>query len=99
MSIIKILFFLKGDITNYEFLSSSIKEIRPNVVVHFAQCPSAPFSMINQEKSVWVQRNNLIGTLNLVHAVKDYAPDAHIIKLGTMGEYGTPNIDIPEGFF
>jgi UDP-sulfoquinovose synthase len=91
--------FYKGDITNYEFLSSSIKEIKPNVIVHFAQCPSAPFSMINQEKTVWVQKNNLIGTLNLVYAVKDYAPDAHIIKLGTMGEYGTPNIDIPEGFF
>ncbi len=91
--------FYKGDITDYEFLSNSIKDSRPDVIVHFAQCPSAPYSMINQKRSVWVQRNNLIGTLNLIYAVKDYAPKAHIVKLGTMGEYGTPNIDIPEGFF
>src|SRR5215469_11483740 len=95
----KDLFFYKGDITNYDFLSSKIKEIKPDVVVHFAQCPSAPYSMINQAKTVWVQKNNLIGTLNLIYAVKEHAPDAHIVKLGTMGEYGTPNVDIPEGFF
>ena len=94
----KIIFF-KGDITDYDFLNSSIKETRPDVIVHFAQCPSAPYSMMNQEKTIWVQQNNLIGTLNLVYAVKDHAPNAHIVKLGTMGEYGTPNLDIPEGFF
>jgi UDP-sulfoquinovose synthase len=91
--------FYKGDITNYNFLSSKIKEIKPDVIVHFAQCPSAPYSMMNQEKSAWVQSNNLIGTLNLIYAVKEHVPEAHIIKLGTMGEYGTPNIDIAEGFF
>ncbi len=91
--------FYKGDITNYSFLSDAIKKIRPEVIVHFAQCPSAPFSMMNREKSALVQTNNMVGTLNLIYAVKDHAPDAHIIKLGTMGEYGTPNIDIPEGFF
>jgi UDP-sulfoquinovose synthase len=91
--------FYKGDISNYDFLSNAVKEVKPEVIVHFAQCPSAPYSMINQEKCVWVQKNNLVGTLNLIHAVKDHAPGAHIIKLGTMGEYGTPNIDIPEGFF
>jgi UDP-sulfoquinovose synthase len=95
----KKIIFYKGDITNYDFLSSAIKEINPHIIIHFAQCPSAPYSMINQSKCVWVQKNNLIGTLNLIYAVKDYAPDAHIIKLGTMGEYGTPDIDIPEGFF
>lgn len=91
--------FYKGDITRYSFLSNVVKKTQPDVIIHFAQCPSAPYSMINQEKTTWVQRNNLIGTLNLIYAVKDYAPDAHIVKLGTMGEYGTPNIDIPEGFF
>ena len=91
--------FYKGDITNFNFLSSKIKEIKPDVIVHFAQCPSAPYSMMNQEKSAWVQSNNLIGTLNLIYAVKEHVPEAHIIKLGTMGEYGTPNIDIAEGFF
>lgn len=91
--------FHKGDVTNYNFLSRAIKKIRPDVIVHFGQCPSAPYSMMNQEKCVWVQQNNLVGTLNLVYAVKEFAPNAHIVKLGTMGEYGTPNIDIPEGFF
>jgi UDP-sulfoquinovose synthase len=95
----KEILFYRGDITNYEFLGSKIKEIQPDVILHFAQCPSAPYSMISQSKSVWVQKNNLIGTLNLIYAVKEYAPNAHIIKLGTMGEYGTPNLDIPEGFF
>lgn len=95
----KDIFFYKGDITNYDFLSTRIKEIKPDVIVHFAQCPSAPYSMMNREKSVWVQKNNLVGTLNLIYAAIEHAPQAHIVKLGTMGEYGTPNIDIPEGFF
>ncbi len=95
----KDIFFYQGDITNYDFLSRRIKDIQPDVIIHFAQCPSSPYSMMNHEKSVWVQKNNLIGTLNLIYAVKEYAPDAHIVKLGTMGEYGTPNMDIPEGFF
>lgn len=91
--------FAKGDITNYSFLSEQVRKIKPDVIIHFGQCPSAPYSMIDQSKCVWVQQNNLVGTLNLIYAVKDHAPDAHIIKLGTMGEYGTPNIDIAEGFF
>jgi UDP-sulfoquinovose synthase len=91
--------FYKGDITDYTFLANIIKEVQPDSIVHFAQCPSAPYSMMNQEKTVWVQTNNLVGTLNLIYAVKEHAPNAHIVKLGTMGEYGTPNIDIPEGFF
>lgn len=91
--------FSKGDITDYEFLCTQIKENCPDVIIHFAQCPSAPYSMMDQSKCVWVQQNNLVGTLNLIHAVKNHAPEAHIIKLGTMGEYGTPNVDIPEGFF
>src|SRR5574338_653306 len=85
--------FYKGDITVYKFLNGVIKKVRPDVVVHFAQCPSAPYSMMNQEKCVWVQQNNLVGTLNLIYTVKEHAPNAHIVKLGTMGEYGTPNLD------
>ncbi|MFI5185949.1 MAG: NAD-dependent epimerase/dehydratase family protein [Chitinophagales bacterium] len=93
------LVFYRGDITDYIFLSKIIEATQPDVIIHFAQCPSAPYSMIDQSKTVLVQRNNLIGTLNLIYAVKDYAPNAHVVKLGTMGEYGTPNLDIPEGFF
>ena len=61
--------------------------------------PSAPYSMIDVHHCVFTQVNNLTGTLNILHAMRDVCPEAHLVKLGTMGEYGTPNIDIPEGFF
>jgi UDP-sulfoquinovose synthase len=61
--------------------------------------PSAPYSMIDARHAVWTQTNNVMGTLNLLFAMRDTCPDAHLVKLGTMGEYGTPNVDIPEGFF
>jgi UDP-sulfoquinovose synthase len=67
-------------------------------VVHFAEQRSAPFSMISAERAVETQTNNVVGTLNLLFALRDLAPDAHLVKLGTMGEYGTPNIDIEEGW-
>ena len=87
-----------GDVTNYEFLLSIFKEYSPDVVIHYAEQPSAPYSMINRDKAAFTIQNNLISTLNIVYAVKEVNPDCHIIKLGTMGEYGTPNIDIEEGW-
>ena len=87
-----------GDITNYEFLSSTIQSFHPDAVVHFAEQRSAPFSMIDREHAVDTQVNNVVGTLNLLFAMREYAPDCHLVKLGTMGEYGTPNIDIEEGY-
>ncbi len=87
-----------GDVTNYEFLLSMFKEYNPDVVVHYAEQPSAPYSMISRDKAAFTVQNNLIGTLNIIYAVKEVNPDCHIIKLGTMGEYGTPNIDIEEGW-
>ena len=75
-----------------------IKDVGPDAVVHFAEQRSAPFSMIDREHAVRTQVNNVVGTLNLLFALHELAPDCHLIKLGTMGEYGTPNIDIEEGF-
>ena len=89
---------LRGDITNYEFLSSTIQSFHPDAVVHFAEQRSAPYSMIDREHAVDTQVNNVVGTLNLLFAMREYAPDCHLVKLGTMGEYGTPNIDIEEGY-
>jgi UDP-sulfoquinovose synthase len=86
------------DITNYEFLLSIFKEYRPDAVIHYAEQPSAPYSMIDRDKAAFTLQNNLINTLNIIYAVKETNPDCHIIKLGTMGEYGTPNIDIEEGW-
>ena len=87
-----------GDITDYEFLSSVIERERPDAVVHFAEQRAAPYSMIDRQHAVFTQVNNVVGTLNLLFAIREHAPDCHLVKLGTMGEYGTPDIDIEEGF-
>jgi UDP-sulfoquinovose synthase len=86
------------DVTNPVWLSQEIEQFKPEAVIHFAEQRSAPFSMINQDRAVETQANNVIGTLNLLFALKEFAPDCHLVKLGTMGEYGTPNIDIEEGY-
>lgn len=87
-----------GDITNYEFLHRVLRQFEPNAIVHFGEQRSAPFSMIDREHAVLTQVNNVVGTLNLLYAMKADFPDCHLVKLGTMGEYGTPNIDIEEGY-
>jgi UDP-sulfoquinovose synthase len=87
-----------GDVADYDFLSSTIKEIEPDAVIHFAEQRSAPYSMIDRDHAVFTQVNNIVGTLNLLFAIREIVPDCHLVKLGTMGEYGTPNIDIEEGY-
>ncbi|GAB4390289.1 MAG: NAD-dependent epimerase/dehydratase family protein [Thermodesulfovibrionales bacterium] len=87
-----------GDVTDYAFLSGVFRGFRPDVVVHYAEQPSAPYSMLNREAAYFTLRNNLLGTINIAYAVRETNPACHIIKLGTMGEYGTPNIDIEEGW-
>ena len=87
-----------GDIENGEFLEEVVVETRPEAVIHYGEQPSAPYSMASREQAVETQYTNVIGTLNLLFAMRDHVPDAHLVKLGTMGEYGTPNIDIEEGY-
>ena len=87
-----------GDICDYDFCASIMRDLQPDAVVHFAEQRSAPYSMIDNKHAVFTQVNNVVGTLNLLFAVREVKPDTHIVKLGTMGEYGTPNIDIEEGF-
>jgi UDP-sulfoquinovose synthase len=87
-----------GDTTDYTVLARAFQEFEPEAVVHFAEQRAAPYSMIDREHAVFTQYTNVIGTLNVLYAIKDFAPDCHLVKLGTMGEYGTPNIDIEEGF-
>ncbi len=70
----------------------------PDTVVHFAEQPSAPYSLMNYKTANFTVSNNLMVTNNLMFAIRDLARDVHVIKLGTMGEYGTPNIDIEEGW-
>src|SRR5271155_5228206 len=87
-----------GDVTDYDFLSSAIRELEPEAVIHFAEQRSAPYSMIDRKHAVFTQVNNVVGTLNVLFAIRELNTDCHLIKLGTMGEYGTPNIDIEEGY-
>lgn len=87
-----------GDIADYDFLSSVIREFEPEALIHFAEQRAAPYSMIDRKHAVFTQVNNVVGTLNVLFALREHMPDCHLVKLGTMGEYGTPNIDIEEGF-
>lgn len=88
----------KGDLTHFDFLREVVRQELPDAFVHFAEQRSAPYSMIDREHAVFTQTNNVVGTLNVIYVVKELVPDCHIIKLGTMGEYGQPNIDIEEGY-
>jgi UDP-sulfoquinovose synthase len=88
----------EGDLCDWDVVAEMFEEFRPDVVVHYGEQPSAPYSMASREKCLQTQTNNVVGTLNVLWAMRDITPDAHLVKLGTMGEYGTPNIDIEEGF-
>ena len=90
--------FYEIDCMSYKKMKSIIKKHKPDAIIHFAELPSAPFSMLNNKYGWDTLHNNLQSTFNLLHCIKDIVPDCHIIKLGTMGEYGTPNIDIEEGW-
>ncbi|HEY3702447.1 MAG TPA: NAD-dependent epimerase/dehydratase family protein [Acidimicrobiales bacterium] len=87
-----------GDLNDADFVERTLAESSPAAVVHFAEQRSAPYSMIDRAHAVYTQVNNVVGTLNLLYAIAEVDPDIHLVKLGTMGEYGTPNIDIEEGF-
>ncbi len=93
------LLYWSGDLCEYGLVEEIFREFEPEAVVHLGECPSAPYSMIDREHAVGVQMNNIVSTFNLLFAIRDLAPSAHLLKLGTMGEYGTPEVDIPEGFF
>jgi len=87
-----------GDVTDYGQMCVLLKRFAPDAIVHYAEIPSAPFSMRDYEAARLTVINNVGATLALAHAVKECCPGAHIIKLGTMGEYGTPNVPISEGW-
>ena len=87
-----------GDIADKAFIDHVFDSVRPDAIVHYGEHRSAPFSMLSHRHAVMTQVNNVVGTLNVLFAMRDIVPDSHLVKLGTMGEYGTPNIDIEEGF-
>jgi len=87
-----------GDLQEYDFVHETLESFRPDAIVHYGEQPSAPYSMMDHEHAVFSQVNNVVGTLHVLWAMKRVAPKCHLVKLGTLGEYGTPNIDIEEGF-
>lgn len=87
-----------GDLTDYGVVSAAFESFQPETIIHYAEQRSAPYSMIDRQHAVFTQVNNVVGTLNVLYAMHDLAPESHLVKLGTMGEYGTPNIAIEEGY-
>jgi UDP-sulfoquinovose synthase len=87
-----------GPVQDGDFLDGVIAETRPEAVIHYGEQPSAPYSMGSRQQAVETQHTNVIGTLNLLFSLRDHVPDCHLVKLGTLGEYGQPNIDIEEGY-
>jgi UDP-sulfoquinovose synthase len=87
-----------GDLVEWDFIAEMFEKFNPEAVVHYAEQPAAPYSMLNRKAATLTLNNNLSVTANVIFAVQEFCPDAHIVKLGTMGEYGTPNIDIEEGW-
>jgi UDP-sulfoquinovose synthase len=87
-----------GDLTDYAFVESVIDGYRPDTIIHYGEQPSAPYSMIDVRHATYTQANNVVGNLNLLFAMRDRSPESHLVKLGTMGEYGTPDVDIEEGY-
>lgn len=87
-----------GDLLDWEFVTDIFEKHRPDAVVHFAEQRAAPYSMIDRRHAVYTQHNNVVGNLNVLFAIQEIVPECHLVKLGTMGEYGYPNIDIEEGY-
>ncbi len=90
--------FEQADATDYGALCTLIDQVRPDALVHFGQQRSAPFSMIDRDHAVRTHVNNTLANMNVIWALHERSPQTHLVKLGTMGEYGTPNIDVEEGF-
>jgi len=87
-----------GDLRHYEVVKNVVQTFKPDAIVHYGEQPSAPYSMMDHNRAAFTQTNNIVGTLNLLWVLRNYAPECHLVKIGTMGEYGTPDIDIEEGF-
>lgn len=76
-----------------------ISELMPTHVYHMAQQASAPYSMRDVEHAVQTLHNNEVGNMRILWAIRQHVPHAHLIKLGSFGEYAKGGLDIAEGYF
>jgi len=88
----------EGDLCDWAVAEPLFRDFQPEAIIHYGEMPSAPYSLIDREHAVFTEYNNVVSTLNVLWAMREFTPGAHLVKLGTMGEYGTPNIDIEEGW-
>jgi len=86
------------DVRNHAVVVNLLEIFQPDAIVHLGEMPSAPYSMIDFEHARFTHDNNINGTLSLLWAMQKACPKTHLLKLGTMGEYGTPGMPIAEGF-
>src|SRR4030081_3830388 len=94
----KAIAYYVGNLCDADFTYDIVRYLAPDAIVHFAEQRAAPYSMVDRQHAVYTQTNNVVGNLNVLYAIAEINPDIHLVKLGTMGEYGTPNIDIEEGW-
>ena len=89
--------FVEADARDPKAVDRIIEKYKPENIVHLAQQRSAPFSMVDQEHVLYTELNNIATNLNVLFSMVRHVPDAHLLKMGSMGEYGTPGIEITEG--
>ncbi len=89
---------VEGDLRNPNFVEALLERYKPETIIHLAQQRSAPYSQVTAQHALYTETNNVASNLNILFAMKKHAPHAHLLKMGTMGEYGTPNLRIEEGF-
>jgi len=77
--------FIHADIRNYNDVENTIKDVKPDVIFHLAGQVAMTTSLANPRFDFEV---NVVGTLNLLEAVRKYSPDSIIIYSSTNKVYG-----------
>ena len=72
--------YFRVDVDDREQVDRAIREAAPDWVFSLAG--------VAQGNTDLIYRVNLIGSINLLESVKQYAPDARVVMVGTAAEYG-----------
>ena len=77
--------FLKADTKDYKKLSGIIKQYRPDVIYHLAGQVAMTTSIANPRKDF---ETNVLGSFNILEAVRNYSPDSVVVYSSTNKVYG-----------